>query len=95
MWDIHSFRELQGKEREFPHLVTMTLADTMTSFLPPITPLLLLPAPERLFGSKAEQGEKGVRMLMLLMRRSVAQPHPAWPECFSLASEDSLEWDLG
>ena len=71
-------------QREFPHSVTMTLADTMTCFPPPITPLTLLPAPERPFGGKAELGERGVRMLMLLMR-SVPQSDPAWPECFCLA----------
>lgn len=33
-------------------------------------------------GGEAELGERVVRMLMLLMRRLVAQPYPVWPECF-------------
>lgn len=75
-------------QKEFRHSVTITLADTTTCFLPPITPLLLLSTLKGLFGSKAELGERGIRMLVLLMRGSVAQPHLAWPECFSLATCD-------
>jgi len=82
--DMRSFRQLLGRERgmqrEFP------LGDTMTCFPPPITPLMLLLAPERPSRDKAELGERDVRMLVLLMRRSVAQFHPAWPESFFVAT---------
>lgn len=72
---IHSGRFWggRGRCREFPCSVVPAFADIMTCFPPPITPLILLSAPERLSGSKAELGQGGIRMFMLLM---VSYPVP-------------------
>lgn len=48
----------RGRCREFPCSVVPALADTMNCFPPPITPLILLSAPERLSGGKTELGER-------------------------------------
>lgn len=66
---IHSGRCWEGrwKCREFSCAVVPALADTMTCFPPPTTSFILLSVPERLSGGKAELGERGIRMFMLLM----------------------------
>lgn len=61
-------------QSEFPCSVAPTLAGTMTCFSPSTTPLLLLSAPERLSGGKAEIGERGIRMFMLLVVSSPITP---------------------
>lgn len=63
----------RGRCREFPCSIALTLADTMICFPPPTTPLVLHSAPERLSEGKAELGERGIRLFMLVM---VSYPVP-------------------